>query len=206
MELKSVGERKPWGCQNCGASAKLSCDCCLKANKIIVTEFALVKYQFCFVRFFTMERGKEAPRWRHKIEGQNKKKKNNPVGMSWSLLMEGSTDWWWNWISTGPGQRIMDSSSGNVATLEAATAEQNVPPSAEKKRGQGLRLLSFSATPAIMWKLSWHSAIICFIMTANSRGWVVQDCRVIKNCACGKKKTQFSHLQTAGVAGWLTLT
>lgn len=86
----------------------------------------------------------------------------------------------------------MGSSSENGATLEA---ERNVPPSAEiiknrKREGRG-RDYCFSATLAIIWKLSWHSAIICSITTANSRGMSLPDCHVIKNCAC-EKKTQSS--------------
>lgn len=106
-----------------------------------------------------------------KDKKKRKQKRQSPVGLSWSLLTAGSTDWWWNWISTRPGQRIMGSSSEDGAILEA---ERNVPPSAEiiknrKREGRG-RDYCFSATLAIIWKLSWHSAIICSITTANSRG------------------------------------
>lgn len=55
-----------------------------------------------------------------------------------------------------------------------------------KKRLKSRQRTSFSATPVIIRKLSWHSAIICFVMTENSRGYGFPGCYVIKNWACEK--------------------
>lgn len=56
----------------------------------------------------------------------------------------------------------------------------------EKGSEQGA--MSVSASPVIIWKLPWHSAIIFFVMTGNSWGWILPDCYVIKNCVCEKQR------------------
>lgn len=61
-----------------------------------------------------------------------------------------------------------------------------------RRRGQWLYL---ATTPVIIGKLLWHLAVICFVMTENSWGWVLPDCYAIKNCACGNRHVRVCRQQ-----------